>query len=344
VEGLGVGASFRNLAAGDTAERMWSAGLGMPVEEVPGLSFGAALKVMEADLYGDYGTGFGLDLSVRAALPVRVEWLEVDAAAGVEDAFGSVNWASGLREDIARQWRMGLAARIDGSLALLAEGRLVRGPSASEGIWAFGLEHALLVRGRACAIRIGWRDGTQRTGTLSAGLGVPLGQGMLEYAIAGAAQSQGYLHMVSARWQLGRAGADAGAGREPASSPSAPASSREGEVTPESDTLVAPSPYRVFSFPVRAPRAGRVEAWSVVILDAAGGVVWSVEGDGAPPSAVQWNGSTQRGELAPAGRYRCSLVLRGPGTFRSVSPGTGFRLVRPPEPARGAEPEGAGGY
>ena len=341
VGGLGVGASFRNLAAGDTAERTWAAGLGMPVEEVPGLSLGAALKVMEADLHDDNATGFGLDFAIRGRMPVRVEGLEVDAAAGVDDAFGSLAWKSGLREDVARQWRLALAARIDGALAATAEGRLVRGPAAREGIWAFGFEQPLAVRGVDGAIRIGWRDGTARDGTLSAGVGVTVGKGRLEYAIAGAARSQGYLHLASLRWQLGQGDVLEGI----ATAGAAPGGTASGSgVMPESEMLVASSPWRTFTFTIRPPKGGRIEGWTVLILDRAGGGVWSAEGEGAPPASLDWNGSTQRGVATPAGRYRVQLVVRGPGAIRSVSPAAEFRLVRPPEPARGPEPEAEGGY
>jgi hypothetical protein len=238
-----------------------------------------------------------------------------------------------------------MAARIDGTLLVLAEGRLVRGASAREGIWAFGLEHALSVRGVGGAIRIGWRDGTGRAGTLSAGLGASWGPATIEYAIVGATRSQGYLHAVSARWQWGTGdiakpeASRSGSVRGPAVVPGV-----DGDVIPESGTLVATSPWRSFAFAIRPPRAGRIEGWTVLILDGAGAVVWSAEGDGAPPASLDWNGSTQRGGSAPAGRYSVQLVLRGPGAIRRVSPGRDFRLVRPPEPARGPEPEGPGGF
>jgi len=342
LEGLGLGASFRSLADGAAAERTWTAGLGLPVEEVPGLALGAGFKVLEADFPGDHATGFGLDVSVHGRVPVRVEGLELDAAAGVDDAFGGLAWKSGLKEDLSRQMRVGCAARVEGTLLVLAEGRLVRGASAREGIWAFGLEHGLILRGVDGAIRVGWRDGTQRTGTLSAGLGASYGPATVEYAIAGATRSQGYLHLVSVRWRLGAGEVGRGVVRDIAEPVSrVPA---EGDVAPESPVLVASGPYRAFGFRLRAPRSGRIEGWTVLILDAAGGVVWSAEGDGAPPSSVEWSGATQRGDAAPAGWYRCQLVLRGPGAFRLVSPGSVFRLVRPPEPARGAEPETEGGF
>jgi len=346
VNGLGIGISFRSLSAGNAAERTWIAGLGMPVEEVPGLSLGAALKVLEAGFPGDRASGFGLDLSARGRLPVDVEGVELHAAAGLDNAFGGIAWTSGNREDLTRQARAGLAARVDGSLLVLAEGRFVRGPAVREGIWAFGLEHALSVRGVDGALRIGWRDGTERTGTLSAGAGAAWGRATIDYAIVGATRSQGYLHVVSARWRWGEGDlvGDAAKPKAWGSSTNPGGHVIGSDVTPESETLVASSPYRAFEFAIRPPRMGRIEGWMVLIVDGTGEVAWSAEGDGAPPASLEWNGSTQRGQAAPAGRYVCQLVLRGPGALRRVSSGWAFRLVRPPERGRGPEPEGEGGF
>ncbi len=344
--GLGVAGSFDRRAAGGVSERRIGIGAGVPVEEVPGLSFGARLTLLATDLGGDAASGVAADLSVSLPLPSPVGGLELRGALAADDAFGSLDWESGLEERMARQIRIGAAGRWRDRITGYAEARLIRGPLGREAIGAAGAEYVFaviphpVVGELELAPRLGWRGGDARDGAVTGGLGIARGPVRLDYALAGPTPGQGTLHVLSAGYRLEGFSTPGTRRMTPATAISG---GDAGAAVPEVPSLRFDTPYTTLRIAVAPPKGFIVETWAVLVLDSRGEVVWSAEGNGVPPGSVEWNGGALNGTAAPAGSYECRLAARGPGAFRSFSAGTPFRLIRPsgkPLP----EPDGPGGF
>lgn len=342
VEGLGLGGGFTQVMGSGIAERTVRAAVGIPAEDLPGAAFGAAVKFRRAEYSGAHATGFGLDLGAVSPVPVPVEALAVTAAAGIEDVLGSLDWSGGLTEPVARQSRIGVSARWAGMLTALTEIRFIRAATRNEEVLGLGLEDAFQVREVALAVRAGWRNGSRREAAFTGGLGAGYGPVTIDYAVAQAGPAGGAIHLVSATWAF--AGGESSAAPRFASSSSHRTAGAQGEAVPETDPVVFASPYSVARIQVHAPRVELVTGWTVLILDKAGSVVWSADGEGLPPLGLTWTGVALDGSPAPAGEYRCQLVLKGPGSFQYLSPGARFRIVRPLEPKSAADDDGPGGF
>jgi hypothetical protein len=335
-EGLGLSVLAGQVSSGSAHDRTLQVGLGLPVEELPWLSIGASLKYLASDLVIARATGFGFDASVLTHFGLPWQSVEVTAAAGIEDALAGITWDDGLEEEPARQVRLGAGIQAGRGISVLSEVRMIRGAAARELILGFGLEESFAVLGIPAALRAGYRDGDQREASFTGGFGVRYGPVALDYAIAGMRSSLGWLHTASLTYEFGARAVPRTAGA--LSAYPVPL----GNVVPEQGDFVLTSLYQTMGFRVRAPRIGTVASWAVLISDAGGSVVWTIEGEGEVPGAVEWAGGVMDGGQAPDGVYACQLVIKGPGTYQYLSPGTTFRLSRPGNNKRKDE-EDAGG-
>ena len=331
IEGIGV-----SVLASDTSfkvgnERQYAVAAGIPFEEVPWISFGAAIKMLSSNLGVDKADGFGLDGAIMARPSLPWYGAELRMALAVEDALGSISWNDGFSEELKRQVRFGLGVRVGRSLYVLSEFISAEERAGRETITAFGIEQTYELSRIPLSLRGGWRDGDRRDPIFTTGLGVKIGSASLDYAMTGQTESQGVLNLFSIKWNFG-GGLFQIAGQLPRS--------LEVWVRPDREIIEVTSPYESMTFAVRYPKAEQISSWAVLLIDKCGEVVWNVEGSGIPPELLTWNGTTIEGAFVPTGSYTCHLLVRGPGAYRYLSKGTGFKVKRAPEPGDTETPGG----
>lgn len=66
---------------------------------------------------------------------------------------------------------------------------------------------------------------------------------------------------------------------------------------------------RQVNFSIDTAVRGRVESWQLVIRDGAGAVVRRLQGNGAPPEGIVWNGDDDQGRLVADGHYSAQVVV-----------------------------------
>lgn len=203
LEGIGVAALAWQISSPGGYERCYMLSTALPIGEAPWLSLGASLKSLWTDLGTDQASGFGFDASLFANPPLPWKPWEVRLSLGLEDALGSLQWKSGLREDLPHKGHVGLGIRWAQSTALLAEYSLAESVLGRERILAVGTESVISMKGLPIAVRAGWRDGMYREASFSAGVGIRVRVVSLDYALVGLTQSQGNLHLLSAKWIFG---------------------------------------------------------------------------------------------------------------------------------------------
>ena len=67
--------------------------------------------------------------------------------------------------------------------------------------------------------------------------------------------------------------------------------------------------HRDVTFDIDTAVRGNVEAWSMEILDENGQVVRRLQGNGAPPEGLTWEGEDEEGRLVPDGRYTARITV-----------------------------------
>ncbi|MEK7474570.1 MAG: hypothetical protein AAB152_02945 [Candidatus Coatesbacteria bacterium] len=331
VEGFGVAGSAVRWSRGVARGLDAGVAAATPAGPLPGVSFGLGLDVLTRALGSDTAAGLSMDLGVSGRFDLRWQGVEVAAAAALEHALGTLSWDSGATEQVPSRTRLGLGVH-RGPVAVVTELALVRGPGAREGVWGAGVEHAFAISGLPVAARAGWHD---RPGTVCAGFGAALGAATLDYAVA--AGRIGVLHSLAVGWRFPGPGAGASAAPRRLASPRAsrpgttgrPAG-RDAEVVPERDVFALDNPWRTMALAIRVPADEATRSWTVLISAPDGTVVWEAAGDGVPPRAVTWAGTSVTGEPVAAGTYTCRLLLRGAAAPDYLSPGSAIRVVRPP--------------
>jgi hypothetical protein len=63
------------------------------------------------------------------------------------------------------------------------------------------------------------------------------------------------------------------------------------------------------NFGIETAVTGKVESWTLQILDPEGKVVKRLSGNGAPPDGVEWAGDDDQGRLVPDGNYRVQISI-----------------------------------
>jgi len=335
-DGNGYAATVTSLSRDGVGETVAGLAAGVPVGGLPGLSAGAGLRGRFGSPSASAARGFGFDCDARftGASPLRGVGFAVSA--GVRDAIASLRWADGTERPVPRTGRLGAAARWEGGVTVAVEGDLAGGAGAGDHEYACGAEYSVAAAfGRvsisALALRAGWRGGGSGDGMVTGGLGARYGRFALDYAAV--SDSAGILHSVALSW-IGTSGARVEEKARPEIG---------GAAAPETPVVTVSNPWRPVAIMLTPPRRVRATGWSLIITDARGEIVWTTEGEGAPPARVLWNAAGQDGSPLPDGDYSCRLLCSVSGAARSISSPSGFRLVREGD-AKLPDPDGPGGF
>ncbi len=263
---------------------------------VRGLMVGLNLKFIDQGISGQNTSGIAVDAGLLWNTPIP----------GLDAGLALQNLGPPMRFDseafgLPAIARAGLAYRtLDGKLLLSAEGDT---PSDAPAVLAGGLEYSL---GGLFYPRVGWRfDGL--TNPWSIGLGFRNGPWGLDFCAVPYGEL-GTTYRVSAQWSFG--------------GPSA--------------SLTSPFPYAGEGTPapmvlgMNAP--DRVQTWTLTIAGGpAGEPVKTLQGAGAPPRRLAWDGRDDDGRPVAEGSYRAVLKVEyGHGAPVRSAPLRLQVITRPP--------------
>lgn len=238
------------------------------------LAVGAAVKTLSQRIDGASGAGTGLDLGLHYR-PHQMLGLGV----AVQNALAPKIVLVEDEEELAHSVRAGLALKVfQGRLEMSADVVRTRWMEAG---YRFGLETWPV---RQIALRGGY-DGEKEQ--WAAGAGFRWENWQFDYAYVNT--DLGGQNIVSATLRFGVP---------------------YGVKIDRDRTLFSPSgSERAVTFGIRTAVRGEIDRWQVVIRDREGREVRRLEGSGAPPEAVTWNGEDSDGRLVDDGVYRARVVI-----------------------------------
>jgi len=335
-DGNGYAATLTSLSRNGAGETVAGVAAGLPVKGLPGLSTGAGFRGRFGTPAAGSAAGFGMDFDARYSAATPVRGVGYAVSAGVRDAIASLKWKDGTERPVPRTGRFGAAARWEGGVTVAMEADVAGGPGSGHPEYAGGAEYSLAgpfgpVPLASLAVRAGWRGSEGGDASVTGGMGARYGSFSLDYAAVSGAD--GVLHSVALSW-IGTGGARVEEKAHPEVG---------GLAAPETPVVTVANPWRPVALVLVPPRRVRATSWSLMITDSRGDVVWTTEGDGAPPTRILWNAAGQDGAPLPDGDYACRLLCSVNGAVRSLSPPSRFRLVREGD-AKLPPPEGPGGY
>ncbi|MCP4571679.1 MAG: PorV/PorQ family protein [bacterium] len=237
-------------------------------------ALGATVKAVSQDIGGASGSSMGMDVGLYYR-PHRL--LSVGGA--VQNFVTPKITLLDEEEELARSARAGVALRFFSSRLLLS-GDLVKtkwmDTSLRTGLEAWPM--------RSLALRGGYDTEREH---LSAGAGFRLNNWQLDYAFVDT--DLGMQHVVSATLRFGV--------------PFGVKMSRDR-------ALFSPSGAdREVRFDIETAVRGSIDSWRVVIVDETGRAVRTLDGNGAPPDGVSWQGEDEEGRLVGDGTYQARISI-----------------------------------
>jgi len=237
-------------------------------------ALGTTIKAVSQDIGGASGSSMGMDVGLYYR-PHRL--LSVGGA--IQNVVTPKITLMDEEEELARSARVGLALRFFSSRLLLSSDVVKTkwmDTSLRTGLEAWPL--------RALALRAGYDTDREH---FSAGAGLRLNNWQFDYAFV--ETDLGMQNVVSATLRFGV--------------PFGVKMSRD-------KALFSPSGAdREVHFDIETAVRGSIESWRLVIVDDEGRAVRTLDGNGAPPEGVSWQGDDEDGRLVGDGTYDARITI-----------------------------------